>query len=119
MITVIAVSTRRCLMMACSPPAAGIFSTCPTSHPCAYLFIEVKRTKSGRPCSAVGEAGLLMHVHVCPLRAVIERTQKDVQSLSRKNAANVDHRFAAAAVVVHRRPRGQELSRSYGQCTLP
>jgi len=44
MITVIAVSTRRCLMMACSPPAAGIFSTCPTSHPCGYLFIEVKRT---------------------------------------------------------------------------
>jgi len=44
MITVIAVSTRRCLMMACSPPAAGIFSTYPTSHPCGYLFIEVKRT---------------------------------------------------------------------------
>src|SRR5262245_36700304 len=37
----------------------------------------------------------------------------------RKNAANVDHRIAAAAVVVHRRPRGQDLSRSYGQCTLP
>jgi hypothetical protein len=31
-------------MMACSRPAAGIFSTYPTSHPCGYLFIEVKRT---------------------------------------------------------------------------
>ena len=43
---------------------------------------------------------------------------RNVQGLSRRSAAHLDHRFAAAAGVAHRAARQPQLPRSDGQCPL-
>ena len=76
-----------------------------------------------RPLAAQGCAGEKRSLRFlsghCRDRIADHKRGNDVQSVSRRHAADFDHRLAAAAVLVHRGARLEELPRGDGQFALP